>query len=155
MAMPMGWDNLFGFVCAPAHSTYQNIKRERVFTVTYPRPTQVVLASLAATSRDDDNSKPALESVPTFPADQVDGRFVLDGHVFLECELDRMLDDVGRNSLLIGRIVAAQVSQSAMRAGDDDEGVIAEAPLLAYLQPGRFARISQSHSFPFPTEFRL
>ena len=47
MAFPMGWDNYFGFVCTPEHSTYQNIQRERVFTGTFPRPTQVILASLA------------------------------------------------------------------------------------------------------------
>jgi hypothetical protein len=40
MVMPMGWENYFGFVCASRHRTYQNIAREHVFTVSYPRPTQ-------------------------------------------------------------------------------------------------------------------
>ncbi len=156
MALPLGWDNFFGFVCTPAHSTFQNIQRERAFTVTYPRPTQVVLASLAATARDDDHFKPALQSVPTFAASEVDGQFVQDGYVFLECALERTVGEFGRNSLVIGRIVAAHVHEQALRAdrGDDRE-LIAEAPLLAYLQPGRFARISQSQTFPFPTDFRL
>jgi flavin reductase (DIM6/NTAB) family NADH-FMN oxidoreductase RutF len=73
MATPMGWENYFGFVCAPRHRTYQNIKHERVFTVSYPRPTQLVLTSLAAASRCGDDAKPSLLALPTFPASQVVG----------------------------------------------------------------------------------
>ena len=40
MVTPMGWQNYFGFVCTPRHGTYQNIARDGVFAVTYPRPTQ-------------------------------------------------------------------------------------------------------------------
>ena len=36
MAMPLGWSNYFGFVCTPRHHTYQNIDRERSFTVSFP-----------------------------------------------------------------------------------------------------------------------
>ena len=59
MATPLGWQNYFGFVCTPRHRTYQNIRREGVFTVSFPRPTQVVLTSLSAAPRDDDDVKPA------------------------------------------------------------------------------------------------
>lgn len=156
MAFPMGWDNYFGFVCTPEHSTYQNIQRERVFTVTFPRPTQVILASLAAAPRGDDNFKPSLLSLPTIEARSVDGRFVDDGYVFLECELERFVENFGRNSLIIGRIIAAHVHERALRDASKDDGeMMAEAPLLVYLQPGRFARIEQSQAFPFPPDFRL
>jgi flavin reductase (DIM6/NTAB) family NADH-FMN oxidoreductase RutF len=155
MAIPMGWDNYFGFVCTPDHGTYHNIERDGVFTVTFPRPTQVILASLAAAPRDDDNFKPTLLSLPTFEAKSVDGRFVDDGYVFLECELNRFVENFGRNSLIIGRIIAAHVHEQALRDASRDDGeMISEAPLLAYLQPGRFARIELSHAFPFPTDFR-
>ncbi len=40
MAMPMSWENHFGFVCTPLHNTYHNAKREGVFTVSYPNPSQ-------------------------------------------------------------------------------------------------------------------
>src|ERR671938_222319 len=56
-AFPMGWENYFGFVCTPRHRTYHNARREGVFKVSYPRPTQVVLASLAASPRKGDESK--------------------------------------------------------------------------------------------------
>ena len=38
LAIPMSWDNYFGFVCTPRHATYANARRTGVFTVTYPRP---------------------------------------------------------------------------------------------------------------------
>ena len=33
----------------------------------------------------------------------------------------------------------------------DDNDLIHESPLLAYLSPGRYARVENSNSFPFPT----
>ena len=85
MAMPMGWENYFGFVCTPRHRTYHNARREGVFTVSYPRPVQVVLASLAAAPRESDGSKLAVDVLPTFPASEVDGLFIEDAYLFLEC----------------------------------------------------------------------
>lgn len=155
MAIPMGWDNYFGFVCTPGHTTYHNVKRERVFTVTYPRPTQVVLTSLAAAPRCDDDSKPSLVALPSLAATEIDGQFVRDGYLFLECEFKQVLDGFGVNSLIIGRIVAAHVHKDAMRASDRDDGELIEnAPLLVYLEPARFARVEQSFAFPFPSGYQ-
>jgi flavin reductase (DIM6/NTAB) family NADH-FMN oxidoreductase RutF len=155
MAFPLGWENYFAFVCTPSHTTYQNIKRDGEFTVTYPRPTQVIFTSLSATPRDDDNFKPSLLALPTFPAELIDGPFVQDGYVFLECRLNRIIDGFGRNSLIIGEIIAAHVHKEALRASDRDDGaLIFNAPLLAFLEPGRFARIEQTFAFPFPTDFK-
>ena len=47
LAIPMSWKNHFGFVCTPRHGTYQNVLRTEQFSVSYMRPTQTVLASLA------------------------------------------------------------------------------------------------------------
>lgn len=58
MAMPFGWDNYFGFICTPRHNTYQNIIREKVFSVSFPQPNQILMASLTATPRCEDNQKP-------------------------------------------------------------------------------------------------
>lgn len=154
MVTPMGWENYFAFVCAARHRTYQNIQREGVFTVSYPRPTQLVLTSLAAAPRCGDDTKPSLLALPTFPARQVDGIFVVDAYLFLECTLDRIIEGFGVNSLITGRIVAAHVHEDALRASErDDNDLIHEAPLLAYLSPGRIARIDASYSFPFPLDF--
>jgi flavin reductase (DIM6/NTAB) family NADH-FMN oxidoreductase RutF len=154
MAFPMGWENYFGFVCTPRHATYHNARREGVFTVSYPKPTQVVLTSLAASPREGDGSKPSLYALPTFPASEVDGVFIEDAYLFLECVLDRIVDDFGENSLIAGRVVAAHVSEDYLRTSDrDDNDLIHDAQLLAYLSPGRYARVRDSNSFPFPANF--
>jgi flavin reductase (DIM6/NTAB) family NADH-FMN oxidoreductase RutF len=155
LAMPLSWSNHFGFVCTPRHNTYQNIERERQFTVTYMRPSQTVLASLAATPRCDDGSKPVTASLPTFAANRVDAAFLADGYLFLECELQQMVDNLGENSLIIGSIIGARIAEDALRSSElDDQDLVFNAPLLAYLYPGRFAEISNSNQLPFPAGFK-
>ena len=157
MAFPISWDNYFGFVCTPRHRTYQNIRREGEFTVSYVRPAQLVLTALAAAPRcgEEDNDKPSLTALATFPASKVNGVFARDGYVFLECTLERVVDGFGENSLLAGRIVAAHVHQGSLRASErDDQEIIHDAPLMAYLYPGRFATVDRTYSFPFPAGFK-
>lgn len=154
MAMPLGWDNYFGFICTPRHHTYQNIDREGVFTVSFPQPDQVVLASLTATPRGENQIKLAMNALPTFKANHIDGVLLQQGYLFLECQLERIIDGFGENSLIVGQIVAAQVLESALRRCDrDDQDILLEVPLLAYLPPGRYATINHSLSFPFPMGF--
>jgi flavin reductase (DIM6/NTAB) family NADH-FMN oxidoreductase RutF len=154
LAMPLGWDNYFCFVCSPRHTTYHNIRRHRVFTVSYPLPSEVLFASLAAAPRCEDQSKPSLLVLPTFRARQVDGVLVKGSYLFLECELQSYLDGFGQNCLIIGTVVAASATEDALRAEERDEAdQIFQSPLLAYLSPGRLAEIRQSVAFPFPTGF--
>jgi len=155
LAIPMSWENHFGFVCTPRHNTYQNILRDGQFTVTYMRPSQTVLASLAATPRCEDGSKPITQALPTFEAEEVNASFVQDGYLFLECMLHQFVDNLGENSLIIGRIVRARVAEDALRASDeDDEDLVYASPLLAYLYPGRFAEIASTTKLPFPAGFK-
>jgi flavin reductase (DIM6/NTAB) family NADH-FMN oxidoreductase RutF len=154
LAMPLGWENYYGFVCTPRHSTYHNIRRHGVFTVSYPRRTEVVLASLAAAPRREDRSKPTLAALPTFPARQVEGVLVEDCYLFLECTLDRVIDGFGANSLIVGKVVAAAAREEALRDPDrDGADQLFGFPLLAYLSPGRIAEVRQSLAFPFPEGF--
>jgi flavin reductase (DIM6/NTAB) family NADH-FMN oxidoreductase RutF len=154
LAMPLGWENYWCFVCSPAHTTYHNIARSREFTVSYPRPSQVLLASLAAAPRCEDRSKPTLLALPTFPASRVDGVLVRDCYLYLECTLHQVLDGFGPNSLLIGKVVAASAPEGSLRRNEQDEGEqIYRSPLLAYLSPGRLAEIRESTGFPFPKDF--
>ena len=154
MAMPLGWDNYFTFVCTPRHCTYQNIQREQEFTVSFPYPEQVVLASLTATPRCNDQQKAILDVLPTIRASVVDGVFLETSYLFLECKLERIIDNFGENSLIIGKIVAAAVAQEYFRgSGQDQQDLIFAKPLLAYVAPARYAKIERSFSFPFPTGF--
>ena len=155
LAIPLSWESHFGFVCAATHRTYRNIRRTGEFTVSYARPSQIVLASLAATPRCDDSTKPIVDALPTFPAKAVDGVFLKDGYLFLECRSTKIYDDFGHNSLIAGEIVAARVAPDAAKAADeDDQDLLMRSPLLAYIYPGRFAAISASNELPFPAGFK-
>jgi len=155
MVTPLGWENYFGFVCTPEHGTYQNILRDKVFTVSFPTADAVVLASLAASPRCGDDSKPSVDALPSFPAETIEGNFLAQSSLFLECELDRIVDGFGVNSLIAGKIVNALMSPAAQRSMDvEDQDVIAASPLLAYLAPGRYATIDRSQAFPFPAGFQ-
>jgi flavin reductase (DIM6/NTAB) family NADH-FMN oxidoreductase RutF len=151
LAMPLGWERYFCFVCSPRHTTYHNIRRSGAFTISYPRPSDVLLASLAAAPRCEDQSKPSLMVLPTFPAREVDGVLVEGSYLFLECALHSILDGFGPNSLIIGNVVAAWAQEDAVRDVERDEAdQIFAFPMLAYVSPGRLAEIRQTMAFPFP-----
>jgi flavin reductase (DIM6/NTAB) family NADH-FMN oxidoreductase RutF len=150
MAGPMSWDNYYGFVCCPDHATYRNALRTGEFTVSYPTPDQLIETSFTAGPRAADSSKPSLRGVHTIPASVVEGALLDGARVQLECRLERTVDDLGPNNVVIGRVVAASVDEAALRGLDrEDAHTISDAPILAYLQPNRFAVIDESRSFPF------
>lgn len=157
MATPLGQGNFFGFVCTPRHSTYHNIKRERAFTVSFPRPDQLVMTSLAASPRSSECSLPkaVLGQLPTVRSSRIDALFLKDAYLWLECELDRIIDGFDDYSLIAGRVVGALVHPDAYRFSDrDEQEMILQDPLLAFLAYGRFARIEESYVFPYPRAFR-
>ncbi len=156
MVTALGHDNYFGFVCTSEHATYHNVLQYKEFSVSFPQPKQVVLASFAAMPRKQEESmdKPIVNSLPTVHAQQIDALFVQDSYLFLECKLDRIIDDFGKNSLITGHIIAAHVHQDAYRASEKDEAaMIYDMPLLAYIAYGRFAEIRKTQAFPFPKDF--
>ncbi len=154
MAIPLGWSDHFGFVCTPEHSTFRNVERTGSFTVSYPRPENVLDASLAAGPRNEEGDKPSLAGVETVDADAVDAPAVADAYGVLECELDRITEDFGRAGLVAGTVVEKHVHTDAYRSHDTEpEELLRDAPVLAHLYPDRFAEISDSQAFPFPEGF--
>lgn len=144
----------FGFVCRPSHATWRNAVRERAFTVSWPGPRQIVLASAAASPRCEDGEKKTLRALPTIAAEKIDGVLVAGCRLYLECELDRVVDGLGDEGMLIGRIVAARADRSALRDPKvPDANLVHDQPLLAYLHPSQFALIEHSTGFPFPKHF--
>ncbi len=155
LAMPIGWGNLFGFVCSPSHTTYRNLQAHPEFTVSFPGIDRLLHASMAAGARLDDCSKPTLAAVPLSSARRVDGVLVQGCPLYLECELDRFVDGFGENSLVVGRVVAAAASRAALRGRDvDDADLLHALRPLVYLAPGRIAEVGETHAFPFPVDFR-
>ncbi len=124
-----------------------------MFTVSYPRPEDILDVSLAAAPRDTEGSKPSLTAIETVDADAVDAPAVAGAYGVLECELDRFVEfDDGE--LVAGIVVAKHVHTDAYRSDDaEPETLLEQAPVLAHLYPDRFAAISESHAFPFPEGF--
>jgi flavin reductase (DIM6/NTAB) family NADH-FMN oxidoreductase RutF len=84
----------------------------------------------------------------------MDGKLIAGATLGLECQLLKIIDGFGDNSLIAGKIVAAQIDESALRTTDeDDQDILLRSPLLAYLSPGRYAQIDHSYSFPFHVDF--
>jgi flavin reductase (DIM6/NTAB) family NADH-FMN oxidoreductase RutF len=154
MVTPMGWQNYFGFVCTPSHATCANIERTGEFTVSYPKPSQVLYAGLAASPRVG-GGKPILDLFETFPADKVAGAFIEDAYLYFECRHFKTITGFGENCLITGEIVAARAESSFIRASEhDSQDLIHDSPLFAYLSPGRFTAIDRSNAFPFPAEMK-
>ncbi len=155
MVTPMGWQNYFGFVCAPSHSTCSNIQRSGEFTVSFPKPSQVLFSSLAATPRETDGEKPILHYFKTFPASKITGEFIDEAYLYFECRHFKTIDGFGPNCLVTGEIVAALAEPGFLRSAElDDQELVHDSPLFAYLAPGRFAEIGQSNAFPFPANMK-
>ncbi|MBT8185863.1 MAG: flavin reductase family protein [Eudoraea sp.] len=157
MASPMGFENYFGFVCTPRHSTYGNVKKYREFTVSFPVPEQIITTSISASARSNAISKSdaVVNALPTIAAATVDAPLITDAYLYLECELFKIIDGFGSNSLITGTIKRAYAHKDYLRISDYDEGEqLLKNHLLAYIAPGRFAEISVTNNFPFPKGFK-
>lgn len=159
MVTPLGLEDYFGFVSTPKLKTYHDVIETGAFTVSYPRPSQLPQASLAASAHggniDGKQDEPELDQLPTLPATEVDGIFLKDAYLFLECELERTVDGLGKNSFLIGQVKAVHIHKDALRVTEqDDQELIRDHPLLAYISPDRCTTIEETTAFPFPAGMR-
>ncbi len=156
MVTPIGFSNYLGFVCTPRHRTYHNIKKENNFTVSFVRPNQILLTSLAAIPRCEDNqySKEIVKKIPTIPATKNDNIFIADSYVLLECTLHKIIDGFDDYSIITGQIDAAFVHKDYKIFDEaSQQKNIYDNPLLAYIAQGRFASIKETFSFPYPKDF--
>ncbi len=152
-AMPLGWDDDYGFICTAKHRTHANVQRTGEFTVSYPSPDQAVAIGQAAAPRINDE-KYGLAMLQTRAAGVVDAPLVEEASLWLECRLERIITGFGEHDLIAGKVVAASAPHWNVRSPDvDDADLIARHPLLTYLSPDRFAAVTKSYSFPFPAGF--
>ena len=155
LALPLGWDRYFGFITLDGRSTFRNVKREGCFTVSFPNPSSVVVTSMAAAERSEEHRRAVLRAVPKAKAETIDGVFVADSYLFLECELDRIVGGFGQNSIICGLIRRAAVSKDSLRLFEqDDQVMLQRRPLLAFLAPERYAILNTTHRFPVPNGIR-
>ena len=157
MVSPIGFDNYFGFVCTPKHATYSNIRNTGEFSVSFPVPNQILLASMSATPRDsiESKSKNIIAALPTLKASTIDALFISDSYLFLECKLFKIIDGFNENSIITGKIKAAFAHENYLKLSEKDEQQqFIENPLLAYIADGRFAKITETYNFPYPKDFK-
>jgi flavin reductase (DIM6/NTAB) family NADH-FMN oxidoreductase RutF len=155
MGMPMGFSPYFGFIGTPRKATYRNITSHGYFTVSFPHPNQLVSTTLTASQREPDNSKPIIESLPTVNAECIEGVVLQNSYLQLECKLHEISGHYGEWEMIVGQIVHAYVDQRCLRKQSvDDNDLIHQTPLLAYLHPDRHAKISESLSIPLPQNFK-
>lgn len=156
MAMPLGRENFFGFICTPQHSTWHNVLKEGCFSVSYPKPDQVTITSLAASPRcgEDNAEKPVISGLPTVAAPHIDTLFLRDAYLCLECRLLDVMEGFGEFGLIAGEITGAYVDEDYKIYSElSDDELIRKSPLLAYIAYGRFATIEDTMAFPFPRGF--
>ena len=156
MAMPLGHGNFFGFICTPRHGTYQNVKNTKMFTISFPTPDQIVSTSLSASPRLKGISKSerTVNALPLSKAITMDAPLLKNAYLYLECELYKIIDGFDDSSIITGAIKAAHVHNDYLRVSEKDEGEqVHRHPLLAYIAHGRFAKIVDTYSFPFPKDF--
>lgn len=156
MAMAIGQENYFGFVCTPKHATYHNVRDHGYFSVSFPKPDQMVLAGLAAAPRcgEETDQKKMVELLPTVPAPRLDSLFIKNAYLYLECVLHQIIDGFGEYSLITGKITGAYVDLSYLKVSDkDQQHMIQKAPLPGFLAYSRFTIVEDSFAFPMPKDF--
>ena len=95
-----------------------------------------------------------VEALPTVAGLEVNAPCLRDSYLVLECRLNRLVRNLGRNVLIVGEVVAARVHPEILTDHERDaQQQIHEHPLLAYVSPGRFCSIEETRSFPFPRGF--
>ena len=98
LAMPLGWENYFGFVCSPRHGTYHNIRRNAAFTVSYPRPRRCCSRAWRRLLGARINPSRASWCCRPFPRTQVDGVLVKDAISFWSARCTAYLTALDRTA---------------------------------------------------------
>ena len=156
MVTPIGFSNYFAFVCTPRHRTYHNIKNEGKFSVSYVKPDQIVLSSIAAMPRCsvEDYPRDVVQHIPTVCSEDGENIFVADSYLFLECELHKVIDGFDDYSIITGSVKKAFVHKNyKIHSDQEQQGQIYDDPVLVYVAQGRFAEVHETMAYPYPKDF--
>ncbi len=157
MVSPIGFGPYFGFVCTSRHGTFHNIRKTGEFTVSFPKPDQLVFTSLSASPRRESISKSdaVLGTLPVVKALGMDAPLIDGCYLYLECRFYKLIEGFDDYAIITGEVIAAYADKSYARLSEQGEQEqLQKNPLLAYIAPGRFASIDQTFNFPFPKDFK-
>ncbi len=156
MVTPIGFSNYFAFVCTPRHRTYHNIKKEGIFSVSYVKPDQILMSSIAALPRCsvEDYPRDVVQQIPTVTSEDGENIFVADSYLCFECRLHKIFDGFDDYSIITGTVEKALVHKDYMIHSDQgQQGHIYKNPLLVYVAQGRFAEVQETLAYPYPKDF--
>jgi flavin reductase (DIM6/NTAB) family NADH-FMN oxidoreductase RutF len=148
-------EQYFAFVCTPQHHTYQNAKANREFVVNYPGPELIEKVSAAAQLAED-SDEIVLAGLTSIPSLVVKPPRIKECYLHLECKLLET-KDLEDSSLILGKIVARSADEEfSFERGKSKENIrlLSEHPLLAYVYPDHYAKISVAEEFAFPKNYK-
>jgi flavin reductase (DIM6/NTAB) family NADH-FMN oxidoreductase RutF len=148
-------EQYFAFVCTPEHHTYQNVKMNREFVVNYPGPELIDRVSAAAQPAEDVDEI-ALAGLTSFPSIVVKPPRIKECYLHLECKVVE-IKDLEDASIILGKIVARSADKEAsFERGKSKENIrlLSNRPLLAYVYPDHYTKISVANNFIFPKSYK-
>lgn len=145
----------FAFVCVPHHHTYQNIKMNLEFVVNYPGP-ELIKEVSAASQLAENIDEITLAGLTSIPSLAVKPPRIKECSMHLECRLVE-IKDLDDSSIIVGKIVARSADKEvSFERGKAKENVklLSEHPLLAYVYPDHYTKISVAEEFIFPKNYK-
>ena len=148
-------EQYFAFVCVPQHHTHQNVKATGEFVVNYPGP-ELIMNVSEASQLAENVDEIALAGLTGIPSMVVKPPRIKECYLHLECKLVdiKEFDDA---SIVLGRIVARSASQEVcFERGKSKESIklLSKRPLLAYVYPNHYTKISVAEEFIFPRNYK-
>jgi len=148
-------ERYFAFVCTPQHHTYQNVKANKEFVVNYPGPELIGKVSATA-QRAEDSDEIALAGLTSIPSLIVKPPRINECYLHLECKLLE-IKDLEDSSLILGKVVARSADKEVFfERGKSRENIklLLKHPLLAYVYPDHYTKISVVEEFVFPKNYK-
>lgn len=127
--------------------TLVNIERTREFVVSFPSESQAAQVAQAGAAYPYGVSEIEESAFVTLPGRRVCAPRIVGAHTHLECELYQLVAIGDKATLIIGRIVAADVQRNAWKDGRIDERCIAP---LARLGGAAYAGMDRYVNYPIP-----
>jgi flavin reductase (DIM6/NTAB) family NADH-FMN oxidoreductase RutF len=148
-------EQYFAFVCAPQHHTYQNAKANKEFVVNYPGPE--LIGKVSATAQlAEDSDEIALAGLTSITSLVVKPPRIKECYLHLECKLLE-IKDLEDSSLILGNVVARSADKAVSfecRKSRENIRLLSKRPLLAYVYPDHYTKISFAEEFVFPKNYK-
>jgi len=150
-AAPVGRRNFWSFACTPSHHTHKYIEAGGEFVINIPGPELIKNISLAARRFALDEDEIRGSELTAMPSREVSPPSIAECRVHLECRLHRIVEGLGEDSLIIGRVVAASADSDIIDPSPDS---LQRHPLLVYVYPDHWTMVKEAERFRFPAEYK-